>query len=222
MLRLLLLLDAACYSRHLLKKVAQQRNHSPDESRVTRVAERCACAISCTKSSLTLNWNVILTFTINTRRNAERNVMLSSCAAFLFVGIGITLAGYTRFLDWNEQRAGKVRLNDPILKRLPSPFDASIAVFTVLYSNLALAVYAHLCNGTLCDLLEQQFLVILCRIPAMYMLPLQAPCTVVPLSDPLTTRSDGVGLVFNQTTQQPRCALPPGMTKAPAKSCQPI
>jgi len=113
--------------------------------------------------------------------------MLSSCAAFLFVGIGITLAGYTRFLDWNEQRAGKVRLNDPILKRLPSPFEASIAVFTVLYSNLALAVYAHVCNGTLCDLLEQQFLVILCRIPAIYMLPLQAPCTDVPLSDPLTT-----------------------------------
>lgn len=100
----------------------------------------------------------------------------------------IVLAGVLRafslFVDGIELRPGAV-LADPVL-RMVRPLDATWAVFIALYGLLVTAVVS-LANkpNRLLAACQTYALMVLIRIAAMYVTPLDPPEGMIPLEDPL-------------------------------------
>lgn len=104
------------------------------------------------------------------------------------LGVAIILALFLRFTGWVERRAGVV-LEDPILQALP-PIDLSWPIFGIIYGGLVAALVILLRRPEdLLLTLRAYGLLVLVRIAAMWVTPLDPPEGMILLVDPIA----GVG-----------------------------
>ncbi len=107
------------------------------------------------------------------------------------------LALFTRFVAGVEDRPGAV-LADPVLARL-TPRDLTWLIFAVLYASIPLAVATLI--GHPRDLLlgvRAYALMVLLRMVAMALTPLDPPPGTIPLLDPLVQRLGTAGRVLTR------------------------
>ncbi len=96
----------------------------------------------------------------------------------------IILTALANFLNFVETRDG-VTLNDPLLN-LFEPVDLTWLTFALIYVSLFLAVFFFIKKpALLVTALQSYILLIVFRIIAMYLLPLDPPDGMIKLSDPL-------------------------------------
>jgi hypothetical protein len=96
----------------------------------------------------------------------------------------VVLSVLARFLEHNESRQGVV-LSDPVLA-LFSPHDLTWLTFGIIYAGLIAAiVYLLRHPATLLVAMQAYALMVVFRIIAMSLLPLEPPPTMLPLNDPL-------------------------------------
>ena len=89
-----------------------------------------------------------------------------------------------RFLEFAEQRAGAT-LPDPVLV-LFTPIDVTWLTFGLIYVGLVVGIGYLLRRPRYLLLAIQSYVVmVLFRIVAMYLLPLDPPASLIPLADPL-------------------------------------
>ena len=118
------------------------------------------------------NWK---DFLINKRNAVELFITVLLLAAILL--------SFSRFLLFVEERAGSV-LTDPVLN-LFSPIDLTWLTFALIYLSLVTALIEFLKKPKLLLLALQCYgLMVVFRAIAMYLLPLEAPITLLPLNDP--------------------------------------
>jgi hypothetical protein len=98
--------------------------------------------------------------------------------------LGLSLALLARFLDTVERRPGVV-LEDPVLLLL-APRDVTWLVFTLIYLGILFGVARLLAEPRrLAVALQAYVVLVLFRIAAMWVTPLEAPPGMIPLDDPL-------------------------------------
>jgi hypothetical protein len=94
------------------------------------------------------------------------------------------LAVLSRFLDFVEGRPGAV-LADPVLARIP-PHDVTWLTFGLIYLGIFFGVARLLTEPRrLVVALQAYVVMVLLRIAAMWVTPLEAPPGLIPLQDPL-------------------------------------
>jgi membrane-associated phospholipid phosphatase len=99
------------------------------------------------------------------------------------ISLVAVLLCFTRFLYYVELRAG-FSFIDPFLN-LFSPVKLNWAIFILLYLGLVTAVFFFSKDPNLLLTAVQSYLVlVLFRIVAMYLLPLNPPTDMLPLNDP--------------------------------------
>lgn len=116
-----------------------------------------------------------------------------------FVTIALTvaaLATLANFLNWVETRPGVVYA-DPVLALFPA-VDLTWLTFALIYAGLISGI-AFLSRNPRAMLIAFQsyVLMVVVRIAAMYVLPLAAPPTAIPLQDP-TVQYLGTGKLLTQ------------------------
>lgn len=88
------------------------------------------------------------------------------------------------FIRWVETRPG-FNFDDPLLNRF-SPIDLTWVIFTILYLSVLWSIFSLAKTpGQLTQALLAYTMVLFLRMVAMYLLPLEAPKTIIPLKDPL-------------------------------------
>ena len=109
----------------------------------------------------------------------------------------LTLVVLARFLTRVEQRPGAV-LVDPVLALLP-PTDVTWLTFAFIYGALVAAI-VHLVRrpDRLLLALQSYILLVVVRMAAMYMLPLDPPATMIPLTDPLVELFGSGGVTLSR------------------------
>ncbi|MBT8379998.1 MAG: sphingomyelin synthase family protein [Ignavibacteria bacterium] len=123
-------------------------------------------------SSLKLNWK---NFLIYSKNKIELFVTVILLAAILIF--------FSQFLLFVEERAGVI-FSDPILN-LFSPIDLTWFTFTLIYLSLLIALIELIKNPEKLLLALQCYgLMVVFRAIAMYLLPLEAPSTLLLLNDP--------------------------------------
>jgi hypothetical protein len=96
----------------------------------------------------------------------------------------VILMSLTNFLNFVEARPGVV-LSDPIL-RLFNPIDLTWLIFGLIYISLVVAIISLLKNPKrLLFAIQLYILMVVVRIVAMYILPLDPPAKMISLNDPL-------------------------------------
>jgi membrane-associated phospholipid phosphatase len=100
-----------------------------------------------------------------------------------FILLILVLKTLTGFLNFIETRNGVV-LNDPLLN-LFEPIDLTWLTFGLIYISLFTALYFFIKKpGLLLTALQSYILLIIFRIIAMYLLPLNPPDKMISLNDP--------------------------------------
>lgn len=95
----------------------------------------------------------------------------------------LVLIALTKFLNFAETRNGIV-FWDPILS-LFEPIDLTWFIFITIYISLFIALFFFVKNPPLLVIALQSYVVLVVfRIIAMYLLPLNPPVKMLPLSDP--------------------------------------
>ncbi len=93
------------------------------------------------------------------------------------------LAALATFLQWVERRAGVV-VPDPLLALFP-PTDLTWFIFGLIYGGLVIALLFLVRDPDRLLLAMQSYsLMVVFRILAMYLLPLDPPAMTIPLKDP--------------------------------------
>lgn len=113
--------------------------------------------------------------------SSKTRLILFSILAILCLSL---VFGFTRFMEWNETRSGTV-FNDPILK-LFNPIDLStvISIFTLVPIFLGLIYILRKPTTTVYFFIAA--IVICCfRALTLYLLPLEPPVDIIPLTDPV-------------------------------------
>lgn len=117
---------------------------------------------------------------------------LAATAALL----GAALAAFSRFVSRVESRPGAV-LPDPLLA-LFAPRDLTWLTFTLVYAGLAVALISLLGRPARLLLgLQAYAVMVLLRIGAMWLVPLDPPPRMIPLGDPFV-RLFGPGEVLTR------------------------
>lgn len=112
-----------------------------------------------------------------------KNISFRIRLVLTFIILILTISSLTRFLDWVETRPGAV-LPDPIL-RLFNPQDFTWITFLIIYvAVLAGLIYLSQNPKQLLLAIQAYILLVLIRIASMYLIPLEAPATLIPLQDP--------------------------------------
>jgi hypothetical protein len=108
-----------------------------------------------------------------------RKQLVLSLAGFFVVVIILWL-----FLSFVQTRSG-FQVNDPFLPLLPST-DAHWVLYTLYYSGLLLGLVSLILHPfTLLLALRSLVVLILLRLISLYLLPLEPPTGIIPLSDPI-------------------------------------
>jgi membrane-associated phospholipid phosphatase len=110
----------------------------------------------------------------------------SSRTEFIITTLVLSLLLFflTRFLLFVQSRPGVV-LNDPVLN-LFEPIDLTWAIFILIYTALIISIYMLLSSPVkLLTAMQVYSLMIVVRITAMYLTPLDPPLKMIPLQDPL-------------------------------------
>lgn len=95
-----------------------------------------------------------------------------------------TLSMFAKFLLFIEGRPGVI-LNDPVLRKI-HPVDMTYITFTILYACLPLALlFLIRYPKRLMIAIQSYILLVIFRIIAMYLTPLEAAPTLIALKDPL-------------------------------------
>ena len=95
----------------------------------------------------------------------------------------LVLISLTNFLNFVEARPGVV-FSDPILN-LFNPIDLTWLTFTLIYISLVTAIITLIRNPErLLFAIQLYTLMVIIRIVAMYLLPLEPPSTMIILKDP--------------------------------------
>jgi len=103
--------------------------------------------------------------------------------AFTLIFIATSLILLTSFLKYVEMRPG-VNLKDPFLM-LFHPVDVTWIIFIAIYSSLVISLTGLLKNPQLLlEGLQAYALMVIVRIAAMYLMPLNPPADMIPLADP--------------------------------------
>jgi hypothetical protein len=98
-------------------------------------------------------------------------------------GLVIASAMIIMFLDYIESRNGTV-LDDPLLQ-LFSPVDLRLITFSLIYSGIALGFLSVLAYPfALLVSLRAAVVIILMRVATLFLLPLDPPTDIIPLTDP--------------------------------------
>lgn len=96
----------------------------------------------------------------------------------------VTLYFFSRFLLFNEYRPGAV-LDDPVFHRF-SAVNLNIIIFTLIYCGLISGfVFLIKYPYSLMIALQSYTLLVLFRMLAMYLVPLEPPSGMIDLQDPL-------------------------------------
>lgn len=96
----------------------------------------------------------------------------------------LMLSILAHFIPWVETRPG-FNFDDPLLSRF-SPIDLTWVIFTILYLSVLWSIFSLAKTpGRLTQALLAYTMVLFLRMVAMYLLPLEAPKTIIPLKDPL-------------------------------------
>lgn len=97
--------------------------------------------------------------------------------------LSVILFSLTNFLNYVEGRQGVV-LSDPILK-LFNPINLTWLTFSLIYLSLIIAIITLLNNpNRLLFAIQLYTLMVIIRIIAMFLLPLEPPVTMIILIDP--------------------------------------
>lgn len=97
--------------------------------------------------------------------------------------LAVVLFSLTNFLQFVELREG-IKINDPVLK-LFSPIDLTWLTFILIYGALIVAVfYLAKHPDFLLTAIQTYTIMVVFRICAMYLMPLDAPESLIPLVDP--------------------------------------
>lgn len=98
--------------------------------------------------------------------------------------LAVVLASLANFLNFVEARQGVV-LPDPILN-LFNPIDLTWLIFALIYLSLISAIAALINNPKqLMFAIQLYVLMVVLRIIAMYLMPLEPPLKMITLNDPL-------------------------------------
>lgn len=102
-----------------------------------------------------------------------------------FLSLTILMLGtLAHFIRWVEIRPG-FSFDDPLLSSF-SPIELTWVIFTTLYLSVFWSIFSlAMVPMRLTKTLMAYAMVLLLRMVAMYLLPLQAPKTIIPLKDPL-------------------------------------
>jgi membrane-associated phospholipid phosphatase len=124
------------------------------------------------ESPLKLNWKKFF-------KNKKRKVELLLTTVLL----AVVLISFSQFLLFVEDRTGAT-LSDPILN-LFSPIDLTWLIFAFIYLSLLIAIVELVKEPERLILALQCYgLMVIFRSIAMYLMPLEAPLTLLPLNDP--------------------------------------
>lgn len=96
----------------------------------------------------------------------------------------LTLSAFSRFLLFNESRQG-AEINDPVLKSFQA-IDLNVLLFFAIYSSLLIAlIFFSFDPDTLLTGIQAYILLVLFRMSAMYLIPLEPPVGCIDLQDPV-------------------------------------
>ena len=124
----------------------------------------------------------------------NKKVFLKFIISVLLFIVGLVI--YSNFLIYNESRSGTI-LQDPILI-LFSPVNLTWLIFGILYISIALSlVYLSAKPYSLTLTFYAYFILILFRITAMYLVPLEPPPAMLALKDPVV-ESLGTGVLLTK------------------------
>ncbi len=102
---------------------------------------------------------------------------------FSLIALAAVLFALTNFLQFVEQRNG-LKLNDPVLN-LFNPLDLTWLTFLLIYGSLIVAVFYLIEHPDyFLTAIQTYTLMVVFRITAMFLLPLDAPEKLIPLVDP--------------------------------------
>ena len=102
---------------------------------------------------------------------------------FTIIILALVLISFSQFLLFIEGRTGVI-LSDPILN-LFSPIDLTWLTFTLIYLSLLTALFELVkAPERLLLALQCYGMMVIFRTIAMYLMPLEAPSTLLPLNDP--------------------------------------
>ncbi len=97
--------------------------------------------------------------------------------------LSASLFSIAKFLAYNETREG-FSFNDPVLN-LFTPVDLTWLTFVLIYASLIVALYSISFNPEIfITALQSYALIMFLRLITIYLLPLNAPTTIIPLTDP--------------------------------------
>ncbi len=112
----------------------------------------------------------------------RKNSLLEFSVSILL--LVIVLFALSRFLKFVELRNGVI-LDDPILKFL-YPADFSTLIFLIIYLSVFASLFYLIRKPDLLVVAIQSYtLLLILRIIAMYLIPLNPPANTIPLIDPL-------------------------------------
>lgn len=101
-----------------------------------------------------------------------------------FLALAVILVTLSNFLNFVEARPGSV-LVDPVLS-IFHPIDLTWLTFGLIYISLIIAIISFALKPiTLLFTIQLYSLMVLVRIAAMYLLPLEPPPTIIILNDPI-------------------------------------
>lgn len=107
-----------------------------------------------------------------------------------FALLALALVAYALFVAWVETRPGTV-LDDPLLKFF-HPVNLSWLTFLLIYAGLAVALaYMFHTPTALIQSMTAYSTLIGVRILSMWMLPLDPPSSMIPLTDPFVETFGG-------------------------------
>lgn len=110
-----------------------------------------------------------------------KNCIIFTISVISTIGMLSILA---RFICWVETRPG-LTFDDPILTKF-NPVDVTWIIFSALYFSVFWTLISLLKKPEqLTQSLISYTLILFFRMLAMYLLPLEAPKTIIPLQDPL-------------------------------------
>ncbi len=111
----------------------------------------------------------------------EKNNQVELVVTLVF--LTVVLTSLANFLNFAEKRPGIV-LPDPILN-LFNPIDLTWLIFALIYTSLVVAIITLIKDPKqLMFAIQVYTLMVVVRIAAMYLLPLEPPAKMIILSDP--------------------------------------
>lgn len=126
---------------------------------------------------------------------ADRGFIVSVAASLVALVVVVNL--FATFLGYVEARPGAV-LDDPVLRVLP-PLDVTWVTFSLIYASVLIAVW-HLGHrpDRLLLAFHSYIIMVLARMVAMHLLPLDPPADMIPLKDPFVESLVGDGDILTK------------------------